>query len=71
VSELDQALRSLRKSHDRFVQALMDMVPVVRKAAEQGDPLAEVVFARYEAARTTMQAENVGAATLLAEADHG
>jgi hypothetical protein len=27
----------------------MDMVPVVKQAAEQGDPLAEIVFAQYEA----------------------
>jgi hypothetical protein len=71
VTELDQALRSLQESHHVFVLALLDMVPVVRTAAEEGDPLAKVVFARYEAALTGMQAENIAASAVVAEANRG
>jgi hypothetical protein len=71
VTELDQALRSLQESHHAFVLALLDMVPVVRTAAEEGDPLAKVVFAQYEAARIGMQAENIAASTVVAEANRG
>jgi hypothetical protein len=70
-AHLEDQLRSLQESHRRFVQALMDMVPVVKQAAEQGDPLAEIVFAQYEAARTGMQSENIAASAALAEAGHG
>jgi hypothetical protein len=49
----------------------MDMVPVVKQAAERGDPLAQVVVAEYEAARTGMQSENIAASAALAEVGRG
>jgi hypothetical protein len=66
MTELDEAKRSLQESHDLFVRALMEMVPVVKKAAREGDSLAELVLAQYEAARTHLEAENIAAGAWLA-----
>lgn len=71
MNELDEALVSLKASHQHVTVLLLAASAYVDARAAEGDTLAAWLSAEIGEAFTSLRAENIGAGSLLEEASKG